>query len=287
MVDYSSYSGSGTDYLSYSGYKTYSICPRKYQLSYIIKPDVVIDPTTSLYGSALGKVMEWFYNRSFWNSDNPVEVSKNSIKDAIKESLSRFPDYNNHSYINELNRKLHDSVPTCIEIIRSNKLISRHSWAEVDLSSTFKHKSYDFELKIGGKADFCHSNDKINVSLFDGKSSIYRDKYTDPVQVIWYSFLYYSRNGVYPNQIGFIYWSFPEDPISYISYSKDDVKRLLNDIFNVANKIRESSFPTKPSSECKLCDYRPVCPEGNEYFKLNLQKKTILSEEEMGGLDVL
>ena len=71
-------------YLSYSGRKTYLICPRRYHFSYILKDRSGRDPRKALLGLTIGKIFEWFYDRRAWGTADPVLTTMSYIDDATR-----------------------------------------------------------------------------------------------------------------------------------------------------------------------------------------------------------
>ena len=107
-------------YLSYSGRKTYKACPSSYNYRYIIKEPVIRDSRSAMFGSIIGKVLEWFYNKRLWAEDDPIASAMSRIDDAIdtiffKENFDRVSD---PAFVNLLRRDLSVYLPRAIENIR-------------------------------------------------------------------------------------------------------------------------------------------------------------------------
>jgi len=264
-------------YLSYSGRKTYLTCPKQYENKYVLKTKIPRDPKNSLFGSAIGKVFEWFYNRSLWKLSDPTTECLNAIPDAIEQVCrkEKFSIDENRQFISELRGKLNEFIPHGVETIRKNQLLSANSRAEVDLSIVSHSKEFGLSVNIGGYSDFIHTNDNKNFWILDGKASKYRDQYIDPQQLIWYAVQWYLKYQISPSRLGFIYWSFPDNPIDWIEFDEDSLRKNHRATFVVAGNILNNNFPVKVSKECKLCDFKDICPEGQEQIKiLELESKT-------------
>lgn len=264
-------------YLSYSGRKSYLICPKQYQNNYILKVDVPKDPKNSLFGSMIGKIFEWFYEKSLWSHSDPTSECIKLIPDSIKLicKKEKFNIDENYQFVSELRSKLHELIPHGVESIRKHQLLSKNSKTEVDLTSVNRSKEFNLSVKIGGRPDFIHTNDNKNFWIIDGKASKYRDQYVDPQQLIWYAVQFYLKYGIAPTRLGFLFWSFPDDPITWIEFDEDSLRKNHRATFVVAGNILNGNFPTKPSKECKLCAYKDICPEGQEQLKImELESKT-------------
>lgn len=254
------------DYLSYSGISCYLICPKKYEFSYIIRAfKKTRDPRDSMFGSIIGKIFEWFYERKAWSKPDPIGVTL-SYKDAAIDQVfvvENFIPASDPGYVSTLRNDLDTYIPSGIDTIRKNRLLSPTSAAERDLTQSYTKDG--ITLRLGAKVDFIHPfSDEI--VIIDGKGSKYRDKYTDSNQLIWYATLHYLYYGVAPNRIGFLYWRFPSDPLQWVDYNEDDMRKSIGTAFDVAKKVRLKMFDAKPSVACKNCDYNLTCSEGRGYI---------------------
>lgn len=254
-------------YLSYSGRKAYD-CPSQYCHRYVLKTQVLRDPRTSFFGSMIGKVFEWFYERSVWTDPNPVRAASALIPEAVRfvlqdEDFSRSQD---PIYVANIEEELHELVPKNVEVIRTHKLLSPNSRAEIDLTVNYASRKHGMTIRLGGRTDFAHYHSPSDVWILDGKGSRHREKYVDSEQVIWYATQHYLKYHVAPTRLGFLYWRFPDDPIQWIEYDERALRDSLDRTFDVAKRIRLKMFDPKPSPSCHKCDYRAHCPEGTRYL---------------------
>lgn len=257
-----------TRYLSYSGRSVYKTCPLQYKFRYIAKEQVVTDPRSSMFGSTIGKVIEWFYERRLWEKPDPILASLACVDEAIDliSSKEKFDKSLDPAFINILRSDLLTYIPTSIETIRSNGFLTPNSRAEEDLTVTYGDDRYGKTLKLGGRADFIHSKDRLDVWILDGKGSRHRDKYADPDQLIWYAVLHYIKYHVAPTRLGFVFWKFPNDSVKWIDYDETKMRHLLDDTFKIADKIESGEFEPTPSDKCSLCDYREKCDVGKKHI---------------------
>jgi len=249
--------------LSYSGRKIYLKCPKQYQFKYILKDSAVFDTKNTLFGSIIGKLFEWFYEKQVWKSSNPSDLLLSMKAEAI-ELVYLKNDYfkgSDSSLELRIESDLIKYVPLGVETIKNQGLLTTNSKSELDLTIFYKTKD-DLVLKIVGIADFVHYNNASDIWIMDGKAYKQREKYVDADQLMWYATLHYLKYGVAPSRIGFIYWLHPENPISYISYDSDSMRLLLQDTINTCKDILNKKFDARPSGECHRCAYKPKCEEG-------------------------
>lgn len=255
-------------YLSYSGRKTYKTCPRQYELRYVLKEKVVRDARSSMFGSAIGKVLEWFYSKRLWADPDPVGAALGRVDDAIDAVFveEKFDRATDPAFVNLLRQEVRTFLPSSIETIRSQGFLTVNSRAEEDLTVVYGNQKYGMTLKLGGRADFIHSKDRLDVWIIDGKGSQHREKYVDADQLVWYAVQHYIKYHVAPTRLGFAFWRFPADPVKWIAYDEGSMRALIDDTFDVAKKISLKVFQATPTGECHRCDYRERCDDGKRYI---------------------
>lgn len=256
-------------YLSYSGRKTYYVCPKQYELRYILRIKVVRDARNTFLGTTIGKVFEWFYSRELWKKPDPLLACLGAVDEAIQETFREekgFDPSSDPSLEPKLRNEAKALVPGGLEVIRSNGFLTPMSRAEADLSTVCQNDKYDFTLKLGGRCDFIHGRSKTDVWILDGKASAHRDKYVDPQQLVWYGVQHYVKYHVMPTRLGFIFWSHPNDAVQWIEFGPQDLRKSVEDTFEVVEKIRLRQFGATPSSECYRCDYKDRCAEGKQWM---------------------
>jgi hypothetical protein len=256
-------------YLSYSGRKTYLVCPKQYELRYILRIQVVRDARNTFLGSVIGKVFEWFYAREFWKQPDPLQACLGSIEAAIQDTFRQekgFDPSTDPTLETKLLNEARALVPGGLEVIRANGFLTPFSRAEADLTVTSQRDGYDFTLKLGGRCDFIHGQSRTDVWILDGKASQWREKYVDPQQLIWYGVQHYVKYHVMPTRLGFIFWSHPTNAVQWVEFTPADMRKSVEQTFETVKKIRLRQFDATPSSECYRCDYKDRCPDGKRWM---------------------
>jgi hypothetical protein len=281
-------------YLSYTGHKSFSSCPRIYWHQYVNKTrlDVPDNRVNSLFGTIVGGLFETFYSERIWRQSGieqtllglvPAHYRRALVKESRDGAIRWKPDDEKANYETPeaLLDDVRSAIPRGLSIIRHHKLLGpTQSEAEVKLDHTIEGHT------IGGRADFLIKripphNDLI---LLDGKGSKWRDKYVDPSQLRWYAMLHRLRHGFMPDKIGFVFWRFEaEQALDWVPFTEADLLELQNGVLDSMKRIEEAKtrlatfqganqtaalqelFPVSPGDRCRLCAFKPICPEGT-YF---------------------
>jgi len=280
-------------YLSYSGHKTYSLCPKQYWHSYIdktvpVKPE---NKVNSMYGSMVGTLFEIFYADKLWMRKGVEELLLSMVdetwdrlvKNETRGGIIEFKDKDeraNYKSKNDLLDDVRESIPRGLAIIRYHRLLGTDAEAEVKLDSWVEGH------RLGGRADFIMTRIKPHGDrvILDGKGSKHRDTYVDPWQLKWYAMLYREKYIVPPDGLGFVYWrSEPEKSMDWIPVLREDLDILKQGVVTNASHIDAvkllldtvpkaehpqvilEGFPAKPSRDCKLCSFLETCREGQAY----------------------
>lgn len=252
--------------ISYSGRKLFKTCPKQYEYKYVLKHPARPDPRHTMFGSIIGKVFEWFYEHRLWQRIDPIQECVNLIPEAI-ESVFLSEGYQrglHPLYEKELHSDLAKYVPLGVGIIKQNRFLTPSSRAEVDLTVLYQKSDRDIPIRLVGRADFVHGEDSGDVYILDGKASKHREKYVDTDQLIWYAASYYLKYHVAPKRLGFVFWSFPSDPVLWIAYDSDSMRSILDDTLSIAIKVRSNQFNPVTSGECHRCIYK--CEDGIQYL---------------------
>lgn len=281
-------------YLSYSGHKSYTVCPRQYWHNYVdkTKVDRPDNRVNALYGSTVGTLFERFYVDKLWRSSDVekllLDMAEPTLDDIVEKETSKGGvfDYadkaSNYTSREKLLADVRQAIPRGVAIIRYHRLLGVDAAAEVKLDSWVEGH------RIGGRADFILTRIKPHNDLviLDGKGSRHRDKYVDAWQLKWYAMLWREQNGTLPDKLGFIFWRYaPEESMDWVSFTSGDLDDLRSSILSAARSIDQGKarleetpraekllvlrevFPAKPSRDCKLCTYLTLCVEGQAYEK--------------------
>lgn len=251
-------------YLSYTGRKTYLTCPLRYWFRYVKKQEVPEDPRKTLFGLAMGKIFEWFYNKQLWAHPDPetkcLEVSDSAI-DLVLDG-KKFDSSAHPAFMGELRRDVRKFVPHAVRSIRNHKLLTPSSRSEVDL--TVNSSKDGLTLRLGGRADFVHG--PRPVWIIDGKGSAHRERFLDSEQLVWYALLHYLKHHVAPLRVGFLHYRFPDDPVQWVLYGESDMRATFEKTFSTARLILDNRFDASPSNECHRCDFRMLCSDGTKHL---------------------
>lgn len=281
-------------YISYSGFKSYTSCPRQYWHTYVAetKPAEPDNTVNSLYGSVIGTLMEDFYTKSLWREKNVQGVLENRIEPTYKKIVAhelqrgrilkwktQEDERPNYVSMEELLADVRDTIARAIRIVRFYRLAGPRMEAESKLDSDVKGH------RLGGRADFIIRRTKPHEDLviLDGKGSKHRAKYIDPRQLRWYAMLYRLRFNALPDKLGFVYWRFdPPESIDWVDFSSEDIDELLEEVLGSVASIErgmarrqgetiertQRSFPTRASRDnCRFCNFLSICTDGQEVMQ--------------------
>ena len=283
-------------YLSYSGHKTYSSCPRMYWHQYVGKTKLATpeNKVNSLYGTVVGTLFESFYRDRLWRETGieqklvelaPQHLTAAILRETRTGAVRWKPDDKKANYASE--QKLLDDVLTAIprglRIIRHHRLLGpTQSEAEVKLDHSVNQHT------IGGRADFlirrvAPHNDLV---LLDGKGSKWRGKYVDDRQLRWYAMLHRLKHGFAPDRLGFVFWRCEaENALDWVGFTIEDLLALeagvLDDMLRIEQHktatealqgqqkvlAQQALFPVQPGDKCGLCTFLVICPDGLHFVE--------------------
>jgi hypothetical protein len=292
-------------YISYSGYKSYSSCPKQYWYRYIGKP-VLEEPdnrVNSLFGTITGYLFEVFYNERLWMEKGVEQKLRDRLgvsfdgiiaKEAKTGVIKWKPDDKKANYASPeaLVADVLDAIPRGLRIIKHHRLLGTPAAAEVKLDHQVGPHM------IGGRADFIMKRIKPHEDtiIIDGKGSKWRDKYVDERQLRWYAMLYRLKHQTAPDRLGFVYWRFePEESLDWVACSPSDLDALQAEISGALDKLEADKsalasdpaslprvFPVKTGDSCRFCAYLALCPEGQKFESLTAPKHTGTGVDDVG-----
>jgi hypothetical protein len=292
-------------YISYSGYKSYSSCPKQYWYRYIGKP-VLEEPdnrVNSLFGTLIGHVFEVFYNERLWTMVGVEQRLRENLAASFDDILAREAktgvikwkaEDKKANYVSPeaLRDDILETISRGLRIIKHHRLLGTPAAAEVKLD----HKVGLHML--GGRADFIMRRIKPHEDtiIIDGKGSKWRDKYVDDRQLRWYAMLYRLKHQAIPDRLGFVYWRFePEESLDWVACTPSDLDSLQVEVTEALDKLEAGKatlvsnpdslpqvFPVKPGDSCRFCAYMPLCAEGQKFDGLMAPKHTGTGVEDVG-----
>lgn len=283
-------------YLSFSGFKTYSQCPKQYWHKYVDKttppnPDNCVN---ALFGSTVGVLFEYFYAREYWRLPDVEQRMKNEASEVLdkvirEDQRGKILDWNdekaNYNNRDGLVEDIQLAIPRGLQIIRENRFLGPVSIAEMKLD--YKYGNH----MVGGRADFVIERSKEkDILILDGKGSKHGKKYVEDSQLKWYAFLYEQHKGRLPDKLGFVFWRFEgQKAVHWIDVDRADILSLRDEVLGTMDRVeksvrhltvlsespkshfeaREEYFPAQPSFSCNLCSYLPLCDDGKKATRTN------------------
>jgi len=275
--------------LSYSNYKIYKECPRRYLYERVVKrPSGPRDKRAAISGLVLQKVLEDFYNHQIYLRKN-VKASEWMKSEAFINHRALVASSYTPWKKGEEEGILAEYPIVCdgiIKTIKEDGLLTRDARSEI-YGEREMTVSGDI---INGRMDFRIPKDG-EVWIVDGKNTKHGLTYLDPEQLYWYALLEKKKNGRFPDKLG--WWLFQTEEVVWIDWTAKDVVRLENDIVETIKTIKLESqevkkrmakdtpdlFLPKPSRQnCRFCSYTDVCKPHQEMLAVN---KIKISSPEM------
>jgi hypothetical protein len=241
-----------------------------------------------LYGDAVGKLFEAFYSERLWRQNVVdsmhlrVELTLQRIiqNETRKGGVFDWADPElkpGTRSLEEVEAEVRETIPRGLRSIKHHSLMGQDAAAEVKLDQfTNGHQ-------LAGRADFLmrRVSPHKDLIILDGKGSRWRDKYVSRTQLLWYSMLYWMQHNTLPDRLGFLFWRFdPSESVDWSEVRVSEVQSLQTSALTAIESIEQATkelvqlrlgekdaapgmlFWANPSSECKLCSYQSLCPEG-------------------------
>lgn len=267
----------------------------------------------SLYGSIVGVLFEEFYKHKMWNSSTIVadmlgqvdRVAATVCASELKKGLLDFTvKASNYASLEAVKEEVRETIPRGLRSIKAHRFVSTGAQAEVVLDWTYMSGST--KHIVGGRADFIMRRPAplSDLVILDGKGSRHFGKYVEPDQLLWYGALYKQKFGVYPDQLGFLFWrAEPDQSLCWVVWGPVDADRVLASAVRTiaeivelraglseepyeknrdpkakeesaqawrqVNKdvlplVEERFAPRAHSQHCRLCPYKTVCAAGTK-----------------------
>lgn len=221
----------------------------------------------AIMGQAIQKVVEKLYNDELWKS--PSFLSKRLGEMVEKELLYEIT----NSYIDwrlappkaEMLEICRNGVVGYLRTMKAQKLLGPYAKAEVELLGWVNKYT-----PVGGRADLIIRREDTGTSIFDGKNSQSKGKYTNPDQLRWYALCYYLAYGKLPDRLGFVYYRYPagmpkedgtlEEGVDWVPVTRPDIEGLAKRAVAARRAMDKEKFaPTPSPAACKFCEFETVC----------------------------
>jgi hypothetical protein len=246
--------------LSYSEYKTYLECPKKYHLEVT---NTEPPAEQSKYFAMYGLLVEMFF--------------KLYVNTILKRKLVLSDDQ-----IHKILRKLWDKIinenyvvwddPWCRES-SEHIFMSAHEDIIANINEfelwgyTKSEIAFDILLKktqdtLSCRLDFIVNNPDGTIEILDGKGTYKIDKPMDMEQLYFYILIYLLHYKKLPDKAGFLFYRFKV--ICYIDFDLKTIIDFKDKLILVKNAIKkDTKFEAKVgiSKHCKWCAYNLNCEE--------------------------
>ena len=246
--------------LSYAQYSLYKSCPLKFRYRYIDRLKKKQNEYNTISGNVVGKLFEHFYNDELWRV--PKEV-QNKLLELLPKKFAEVIARSNVDWDapkqlskDELLEDCKKSLLLGLKAVKENLLLGAYAKAEVKVQA--KISTHDV---IWGRADYLIRRSlkaqPEEILIIDGKNTN-SDQYLDESQLLFYSLAYYLANERMVDKVGFLLFKF--GTVKWIEFSKEDLKKLREDIHEVIKGIWKKEFePTYLPGACKFCLYKEEC----------------------------
>lgn len=270
--------------LSYSEYRTYLDCPKKYKLEI----DKVEPPEEqSRYFALYGMVVELFFKKytNFYVKQD-ITLNNNEIYEILRKLWDQILDENyvcwNDPWVKRSSEEIFSQAYE--DILKNLKEFDfwRYAQSEVPIEIILK-KTGDL---LTCRLDFVINNTDGTVEIIDGKGTEKPDKNIDIEQLYFYALMYLLSNKKLPNKIGFLYYRF--QMIKYMEFDKQtmvDFKNKLSVVKGAIKKDLDFKAKVKASKQCRWCAYNSTCDELILSRKKRAEKKKpIVPFDNNGGI---
>jgi len=244
--------------LSYSAYKMYVDCPRRYHWVRLKKvPSVKSSKYFALYGITVQRFFEYYVNKYVKKGISLTDVQ---IRSILRQDWEKILDTEyviwDDPWCKQSSEEIFESIYE--DVLSNTKEFDffKHARSEV-IYNIFLKKSQD---ELHGRLDFVITYPDGTVEILDGKGSTKVEKHVDNEQLYFYALLYLLRNKKLPNKIGFWYYKFQK--IQYLDFNMDTIVEFKKKFALVKKSIKEETqwLPkVKITKACKFCDFKADC----------------------------
>jgi len=272
--------------ISYSSYRRYLDCPRRYHYEDIKKKPKVEE---SAYFKLYGLLMEAFFKR-YTNdlSKSGKELSETGIKGILFKMWEKILDDNyvdwGDPWVRETSSQIFERAYQ--DVLKNLKAFSfwGESKSEITIDVLLK-KTRDL---VTGRLDFLWNRPAGGVEILDGKGTNKIETNVDVEQLYFYALLYLLHHGRLPNKIGFLFYRY--QIIKYIDFDMDTIVTFKDKVSAVKKLIKaDKVFLPKVglSKQCKWCPYRFECDAYASKRAANAEKRKVKIEALENSLGVI
>lgn len=261
--------------LSYSQYRTYIQCPRKYK-NELDRVEPPVEP--NMYFALYGKLIESFFKKyTNYYTKNNIQLNDMEIREALKKHWKYILDNNyvdwNEPFVSETADQIFETayVDTLGNMEKFN--FWKESRSEVSIEINLK-KSGDV---LSTRLDFIWEKPDSTIEIIDGKGTMKVDKNVDVEQLFFYSLIYLLSKRKLPDKLGFLYYRY-----KMIKYVDFDIQTIMDfkDKLSVVKSAIKADTVYEPkvglSKQCKWCPYKCTC---SAYTKVREDKNAKKEEK--------
>lgn len=259
--------------LSYSEYKSYLDCPKKYKYQKDrVKPAVTPSKYFALYGITVQKFFELYSNLYSKNGKVLTEIEVKGYLRGIwnKVLQDNYVDWNEPWCKFSSVDLFEQAYSDVIENLKVFDDFFRHSESEKKIIINLKNSGDSLVSKV----DFIHKDNQGKVTILDGKGTDEIGKNIDADQLYFYALVYLIHYKKMPDLLGILYWRMRQ--IVYYDFTYDTIIKFKNKLALVKNAIKaDTKFEAKIglSKQCKWCDFRYQCDEYTQKKEANKEKR--------------
>lgn len=254
-------------WMSYSSYKKYKECPKKYWYAKVgqVEPAVQDSGHFAIVGSVVQQAYEDFYNQELWRRGSQASgILHDKVTEYFYQFLdNRYVDFGHvtcNFTMEEALQDCYDLIPVVLQGIKDHKLLGPYAQSEVKLRGHLAKNFFMF-----GRVDFLIRTAEGEVILLDGKASKHREKYVDEEQLQYYALAFHQVHGRLPDKVGFFYFRYADQgdkAIDWIDIDPDTLAQLKTKVMDTFIGIQRRAFKATPSgSACKYCLWESMCEE--------------------------
>jgi hypothetical protein len=244
--------------LSYSEYKSYVQCPKKYykEVNNIEPPE-----RPSRYFAVYGILMEFFFKiYSNVYSKKNILLTDEQVYKILRKLWAKVLEENYVVWTDPWCRESSEHIfMSAYEDVLKN-LNNFEFWRCAQSGITFEillKKSQDI---LTCQLDFIVNNLDGTIEILDGKGVYKIDKAIDIDQLYFYILVYLLHYKKLPDKAGFLLYKF--QTIRYIDFDMKSIMDFKDKLVMVKKAIKtDKTFEAKVgiSKQCKWCDYKMTC----------------------------